>query len=218
MENELLDKLLNVCGDVWDACGDAWDTTKSAASFITTNTAKNNFKRADRIVKYAKEDFDIARSSLEKQRRQCATELENLGKLRLEVQDDKMQRMVETTSNISNIEYKQLEFDNYQAVFEAPSVKTIEMSAYEATDIIKDGIQAVSTGTLAGVGAFGVATSFGIASTGTAISTLSGAAATNATLAWFRRGSLAAGGSWYHRGFCSSRWNNCHSGVACVCS
>lgn len=39
-----------------------------------------------------------------------------------------------------------------------------------------------------------VATTFGTASTGTAISTLSGAAATNATLAWLGGGALAVGG------------------------
>lgn len=42
--------------------------------------------------------------------------------------------------------------------------------------------------------AMGVATTFGVASTGTAISTLSGAAATNAALAWLGGGVLAAGG------------------------
>ena len=42
--------------------------------------------------------------------------------------------------------------------------------------------------------AMGVATTFGVASTGTAISTLSGAAATNAALAWLGGGSLAVGG------------------------
>ncbi|RGM74071.1 hypothetical protein DXB95_02580 [Streptococcus ilei] len=42
--------------------------------------------------------------------------------------------------------------------------------------------------------AMGVATTFGVASTGTAISTLSGAAATNAALAWLGGGALAAGG------------------------
>ena len=42
--------------------------------------------------------------------------------------------------------------------------------------------------------AMGVATTFGVASTGTAISTLSGAAATNAALAWLGGGSLVAGG------------------------
>ena len=42
--------------------------------------------------------------------------------------------------------------------------------------------------------AMGVATTFGVASTGTAISTLSGAAATNAALALLGGGALAAGG------------------------
>ncbi len=43
-------------------------------------------------------------------------------------------------------------------------------------------------------GAITVATSIGVASTGTAISSLSGAAATNAMLAWFGGGAIAAGG------------------------
>lgn len=42
--------------------------------------------------------------------------------------------------------------------------------------------------------AMGFATTFGVASTGTEISTLSGAAATNASLAWLGGGSLAKGG------------------------
>ena len=42
--------------------------------------------------------------------------------------------------------------------------------------------------------AMGIATTFGVASTGTAISALSGAAATNAALAWLGGGALAAGG------------------------
>lgn len=48
--------------------------------------------------------------------------------------------------------------------------------------------------TMAPTAAIWVATTFGTASTGTAISTLSGAAATNATLAWLGGGALAAGG------------------------
>lgn len=42
--------------------------------------------------------------------------------------------------------------------------------------------------------AMGIATTFGVASTGTAISTLSGAAATKAALAWLGGGALASGG------------------------
>jgi len=47
---------------------------------------------------------------------------------------------------------------------------------------------------MAPTAAMWVATTFGVASTGTAISTLSGAAATNAALAWLGGGALTAGG------------------------
>ena len=52
----------------------------------------------------------------------------------------------------------------------------------------------VAVSALGPTAAMGIATTFGIASTGTAISTLSGAAATNAALAWLGGGALAAGG------------------------
>ena len=50
-------------------------------------------------------------------------------------------------------------------------------------------------GALTAFGAYNAAMALGAASTGTAISSLSGAAATNATLAFFGGGSLAAGGA-----------------------
>lgn len=52
----------------------------------------------------------------------------------------------------------------------------------------------IGVATLGPTAAMGVATTFGVASTGTAISALSGAAATNAALAWLGGGALAAGG------------------------
>lgn len=52
----------------------------------------------------------------------------------------------------------------------------------------------VAVVTLGPTVAMGIATTFGVASTGTAISALSGAAATNAALAWLGGGALAAGG------------------------
>lgn len=55
-------------------------------------------------------------------------------------------------------------------------------------------VMGVGLATLGPTAAMGVATTFGVASTGTAISALSGAAATNAALAWLGGGALAAGG------------------------
>lgn len=52
----------------------------------------------------------------------------------------------------------------------------------------------VAVATMGPTAAMSIATTFGVASTGTAISTLSGAAATNAALAWIGGGTLAAGG------------------------
>ena len=52
----------------------------------------------------------------------------------------------------------------------------------------------VAVAALGPTAAMGIATTFGVASTGTAISSLTGAAATNAALAWLGGGALAAGG------------------------
>lgn len=51
-----------------------------------------------------------------------------------------------------------------------------------------------AAGALGSAATFGLVATFGAASTGTAIASLSGAAATNATLAWIGGGTLAAGG------------------------
>lgn len=59
---------------------------------------------------------------------------------------------------------------------------------------ISVGVGSIAGGTMA-VGAWSLVTVFGSASTGAAIAGLSGVAATNATLAWFGGGALAAGGA-----------------------
>lgn len=56
------------------------------------------------------------------------------------------------------------------------------------------GMLGAGVATLGPTVAMGFATTFGVASTGTAISSLSGAAATNAALAWLGGGALSAGG------------------------
>lgn len=74
-------------------------------------------------------------------------------------------------------------------------------SDYNSAAKVNVGAGAAGAGLGVGVAALGptaamsIATTFGVASTGTAISTLSGAAATNAALAWLGGGTLAVGGS-----------------------
>ncbi len=81
----------------------------------------------------------------------------------------------------------------------APSIKLFEdfkdykdvIDFFELAKTTKDGV--IAGGLCAG-GLVGAATAFGTASTGTAIGTLSGAAYTNALLAYLGGGSLATGG------------------------
>ena len=71
--------------------------------------------------------------------------------------------------------------------YQKATIKGLGMGTAGATA----GVAVVALGPSA---AMGIATTFGVASTGTAISTLSGAAATNAALAWLGGGTIATGG------------------------
>lgn len=82
------------------------------------------------------------------------------------------------------------------------SFKTLSEISYDEKEMIKLAGGGAAVGVAAGVAAaaiaptaaMAIATTFGVASTGTAISTLSGVAATNAALAWLGGGALVAGG------------------------
>lgn len=63
-----------------------------------------------------------------------------------------------------------------------------------ALNLGKGSVVGAASGASIGAATWGLVGAFGTASTGTAIGSLSGVAATNATLAWFGGGSLATGG------------------------
>jgi hypothetical protein len=97
------------------------------------------------------------------------------------------------------------EFDKAVSEFKVEFAKFTEVIAKintEADEAVKVSASVAGAGTAAGVGvaalaptaAMAIATTFGTASTGTAISALSGAAATNAALAWLGGGAVVAGG------------------------
>lgn len=92
-------------------------------------------------------------------------------------------------------------FAEYKASFSSFNTIISRLSNDSVTADIQTG-SGVGASVAAGVGvaalaptaAMAVATTFGVASTGTAITALSGAAATNAALAWLGGGAIVAGG------------------------
>ena len=78
--------------------------------------------------------------------------------------------------------------------FGARTLNNVDMFNSEFNSAINIGAGSIAGGSLA-IGSWALVTTLGSASTGAAISGLSGVAATNATLAWFGGGALAAGGA-----------------------
>lgn len=128
----------------------------------------------------------------------------------------KIEELGEYTGSIyTNLNDIQILFDKIKNVpteqqLEYKKIKQIRLNWIQQVEKIekdyKKTVAKDASSTIAGVGtgvavaalgptaAMGIATTFGVASTGTAISTLSGAAATNAALAWLGGGALTAGG------------------------
>lgn len=156
--------------------------------------AKENYDNAKEIVESALEDFQCSQSRMNRQKERVSSSLLRLGELRLETEANLMHRFIDAVKQVNSVSYKPVVLGGIDVQVSEPKLKEIALSAYKAADAMKDGITAISAGALTGIGANGLAGYIGVASTGTAISSLSGVAATNATLAWLGGGSLATGG------------------------
>jgi hypothetical protein len=77
---------------------------------------------------------------------------------------------------------------------EAPNIPALKARVFEGINLLKGGARAAAGAYVAQQAALWGVTSFAAASTGASIAGLSGAAATNATLAWLGGGTLATGG------------------------
>ncbi|WP_432492584.1 hypothetical protein [Kineococcus auxinigenes] len=112
---------------------------------------------------------------------------------RREVYDEVLVPFRDVFARLKNVDLAELAGIDLPTTGSAPQVEVVQvrLSALRTVGALAGGLTA---GAGAGATAFATVGAFAAASTGTAISTLSGAAATSATLAWLGGGSLAAGG------------------------
>lgn len=161
-----------------------------------------DFADANSTNKSADETIESASSKIEKCRKNCGEALNSLGEQKVLVLNDSVKLFIQEFEKLKNVELK--EFDEINVPSGLNEFHKMDLDRGELEELKK--LQSVAasiaggmaSGTVVGAatafGAFGAASTFATASTGTAIATLSGAAATNATLAFFGGGSLAAGG------------------------
>jgi hypothetical protein len=117
------------------------------------------------------------------------------GQLQLDVMKNTIGRFVDfIEQNIGKAKQNEKEFLEGLDGISVQQIKEYKTAAVEAEQFFKGGAKAVGAAAAGYGGAMSLATSVGVASTGTLIGGLSGAAAWNATLAWLGGGSLAAGG------------------------
>lgn len=154
--------------------------------------AKSDFDRAKRIFREAENKLEEADDTLEEMRFKTNERLTILGATRVAVVEQSYIPFKKSLQGIKNIEISQMpELFGIDIEERLLSLDKMSVSLHE----IVSGIGAAgASGALTALAAYGGTQMLAAASTGTAISTLSGAAATNATLAWLGGGSLATGG------------------------
>ena len=156
--------------------------------------AKSDFDATKSINKGAQEIFDRAQYSLAKCREKTQSELVSLGRQKIRLSDALMP-FEETFQQIKNVDFKDINFQDEILQVSPDEILEIRETTIRIVEAVVGTAIALHSGALVGLAAYGSVGMLASASTGAPIIKLSGAAATNATLAWFGGGALSAGGT-----------------------
>ena len=151
--------------------------------------AKNINQRAENLYESSKHTLNAARKA-------SHFALEGLGEAKLTILTQSVNPFIDVFSKIHNVELTEsvgLE-EMKQFKLDKQAFEDMKQLGSVAVSLIGGLVGGSMAGSLAAFGAYGATMTFAAASTGTAIASLSGIAATNATLAFLGGGSLAAGG------------------------
>ena len=162
---------------------------KTVKAGIDTHTAKKVTEDANSILEKAKRRLNNAR-------KKSAESLENLGRCKIDILDTSINQFVRLFEQIKNVDFRDSEglSELNKLKLDKQTLKELKEMGGFATTILGGVASGALGGALTAFGAYSAAGAFAAASTSTAIATLHGVAATNATLAFFGGGSLAAGG------------------------
>ena len=160
-----------------------------------------DMKEANAINKTAIATAHQASKDIEAAKEKARVHIEKLGGEKVSVLSNSMDQFISAFEQIKNIEIA--EVDGYEDMkrFSANNPEYIQLKkiSIEMKDATVNGIAAMGSGALLAAGTYnivmgGLGGMLVTATTGTALSTLSGAAAANATLAWLGGGAITAGG------------------------
>lgn len=160
-------------------------------------SAKEKMDKTQKLNVEIKQIIKRNQEVIKIKREQTANALEALGEDKYLIQATSMDNFLTHYGKLKKVNFKNI---NCNVLYDFEPQGLIMGSVIKGTvtakKILVNGIEAVGSGVLMSAAACGSVMygGFAAASTGTMIGSLSGAAATNATLAWLGGGSLAAGG------------------------
>lgn len=163
---------------------------KGIGAADTQSKANNLNEKAQDIVDLAKEKMEFSRES-------SGASIKQLGECKVDILQGSVIQFINEFKKVKNIELDKsyIEFDEFsKIILDEKQLEELKDVTLIASTIAKGVASGGVAGAVTAFGAYSLATTLATASTGTAIAGLSGAAATNATLAFFGGGSLAAGG------------------------
>ena len=167
----------------------ALGTGKTIKAGIDNSNAKEINRRATDRIEEAKDRLTVART-------RSGETINQLGCAKLFILENSMDKFLYSFEKIKNVDFSTSEGINElnKIHIDTNTFQELrEMTNFAAT-LAYGSAAGIAGGAVAAFGAYSAATTFATASTGTAIASLSGAAASNATLAFFGGGSLATGG------------------------
>ena len=172
------------------AIAGAFGVKKGYDAVCDTKDAKQNNESAVSI-------YESAKSNLEKSRNEGLTAWNNLGTLKLKALES-VRQCEELLDEIDPAVADKIRQNTSNIIISDGVTTQYIPNLQDKAELLITTVTGLGSGSLAGLaaggGAYFGAGALATASTGTAISSLGGAAATNATLAWFGGGSLASGG------------------------
>ncbi|WP_300827129.1 hypothetical protein [Helicobacter sp. UBA3407] len=154
--------------------------------------AYDNYKKSGELVNSATESYNKAENALKEIQENVAAEFDKLGYLQASIVGNSLERYKNLIEQLDIQDSKELQEIIGRESFE--NIAKIKQVIVDLKSALSGIVAGGAAGAMAGFGAVGGVGMLATAGTGTAISSLSGVAATNATLAWLGGGTLASGG------------------------
>ncbi len=155
----------------------------------------SKLEEAEDIVKNAEKRYNAKKEETEKKQKELEDTLARLGNLKYSILKKDFKRFISFAERVKRkVKIKETFVDDIVKLSTDIEIKTAKIEEFIEKAVLERVPTSVAAGVLSLYGALAIGEAVGVASTGTAISSLSGAAFTNALLAWFGGGAIAAGG------------------------